>query len=235
MTLPFALLPAGESPSFSTAAASPAPRAACIPLAAFNDHLRTHPAPHTCLPDGTPLFLTASGIDLFERLTGSFLPQDFHEATVLLWAATRTPAELEALWTPSPPEDVSDDAPSLPIMRLPELMHRVIRWRDATLPAGARLQVQSLAMKLWAHEHGTALEVDTASLPDVPDAEKKSPSAAPTGSSPPSMPSPQETSPAGLPCSTAPATAPFSPPTAHGSPPTASPSSPPPPPDAGTN
>lgn len=204
---------------------------------AWRTHLLT-PSPHTTLPDGTPLRLTASGIDLFERLTGgSFIPQDFHESTVLLWCATRTPEELETLWIPAPPEDTEDapGSPSLiPIYNIPGIMRHVVRWRDAIIPPGARLEAHRLALALWNHEHGTLLEIDEAGLPDIPDTEKKSPSAAPTGSSAPSTPSPPETPPAGHTSSTTSPTAPSSQPTAHGSVPTASPSSPPPPASAET-
>lgn len=209
-----------------------------LPAAAWRTHLLSD-ARLTALPDGTPLQLTASGIDLFERLTGgSYIPQDFHESTILLWCATRTPEELEAVWIPAPPESTEPEDPAasiIPIYNIPSLMRRVVRWRDGIIPAGARLEVHRLALALWDHEHGTLLEVDEAGLPDVPEAEKKSPPAVPTGSSPPSMPSPEATPADGLTCSTASAIAPSSPLTAHGSLPTESPSSLPPSDKSGTD
>lgn len=217
---------------------APISRITPISLELWRAHLHTA-APHATLPDGTPLRLTASGIDLFERLTaGSFIPQDFHEASVLLWCATRTSDELETLWIPAPPEDTDpapDSASLIPIYNISGIMRRVVRWRDTTIPAGARTEAHGLALALWNHEHGTLLEVDEAGLPDTPDSEKKSPPVAPTGSSPPSTPSPEETPPAGPISFTASPTAPSSPPTEHGSSPTASPSSPPQPETAGTD
>ena len=205
----------------------PPPPAQRLTVQQFNDHLRNHPEPHTCLPGGQPLNLTASGIDLFERLTASFVPQDFHEATVLLWAATRTPQELEGIWSPGAPVD--NEESTIRALQPTALMREVVAWRDTVIPPGARVQVINLAIKLFNHEHGTALEVDEAGLPDLPTAEKKSLSAAPTGSSPPSTPSPEGIPSTGPTCSTASPTGSSSPLTEPGSPPMASPPSPPPP------
>lgn len=162
-------------------------------VADFNAHAKK-PDAHLSLPNGIPLLLTASGVDMFERLTDSFIPQDFHEATVLLWCATRSAEYWLQMWEPSPPVEQDDTAPAIPYHRALERMREVVAWRDAVLPAGARIQIQALAMRLWNYVHETALEVDEAALPDVPDPEKKSPAAAPTGSSPPPPPSAGETS-----------------------------------------
>ncbi len=217
---------------------SPITPPALIPIQDWQRHTRreTRPADfHLRLPDGTPLRLTASGIDLWERITGGgWYVETFHHASILLWCATRTPEQLLALWTPAPPEDTADGRTEatgeeiLPIFRPDARLRDAIIWRDAVIPAGARQEVLLIAIALWAHEHANLLEIDEASLDDDNDGQKKSTFPAPTGSSAPSTPSAAETPPAGPPSSPS-HTPTSSAPTEHGSSPAASPSSPPPP------
>lgn len=203
-------------------------------VADFNAHNRK-PDAHLSLPDGTTLFLTASGMDMFERLTGSFIPQDFHEATIFLWCATCSAEYWLQMWEPAPPVDRDEDTPLLPVHRIAERLKEAVAWRDAFLPAGASIQIIALAMKLWNYVHETALEVDEAALPDTSgSAEKKSPAAPPTGSSPPSAPFPEEVPNDGPIFFTESATGISSPPTEPGSPAPALPPLPPPPDAAAT-
>lgn len=210
----------------TAAAASSVPAGAPISLAQLRAHLREHPEPLTCLPNGQPLRMVASGVDMFERLTQSFVPQDYHEASIFLWCATRTADYWASKWTPAPP--VNDgDAVKIPALDAPGMLVEAVAWRDAVLPAGGTVEVEALVRRLWCHLHDVALEIDEAGLPEVPEAEKKSPLAAPTGSLPPSTPSAAEMSASGAGCSTSATTAPSLPPTAHGCSPKESPSSPP--------
>ena len=210
----------------TAAAASSVPAGAPITLAQLRAHLREHPEPLTCLPNGQPLRMVASGVDMFERLTQSFVPEDFHDASIFLWCASR-PAEYWARnWTPAPPEN-DGDAVKIPALEGYGMLTEAVAWRDAVLPAGGRVEVLAFAQRIWAYLHNVALEVDEAGLPEVPEAEKKSLLAAPTGSLPPSTPSAAEMSASGAGCSTSAITAPSSPLTAHGCNPKESPSSPP--------
>lgn len=203
---------------------------ATIPREAWRRHVETHkgtPALFAALPDGTPLCLTAAGVQFYEQLTGHLAwPGDFREACIFLWAASLTEAEQEGLWMPQAPIDGGND-PVIPGMLSAELLKRFMRWQRAVIPPAysVALDVQSIAFAMWNHENGTAVSLDESALPDADESpEKKSPGVSSTGSSAPSMHWPEATSPAGPPFSSAPDTALSSPPTAHGSPPAASPS-----------
>lgn len=209
-----------------------------IPLPEWHAHARLpKPQQILTLPDGTPLKLTAIGVHFIEQITGSLLwPDNIMKAYVILWAAALTDDAQEALWSPPAPEDDAEEDPvGIPAYNAPHLAAMARRWAAAVIPAGAAIHAYNLALALWNHENGTAVEVDTAAMPETDDpaeAAKKA-AAGPIGSSVDSTPSAVETSSTG-PASSDSHGAPTSPPTAHGSAPTDTPSSPPPPEPDGT-
>lgn len=189
-----------------------------------------HPAPHTCLPDGTPLTWTAGRADIFEDLTGEYLPRSFHDVSVFLWLASRENSWVEALWIPGSPVTQEVDGPEdvLPRGRFAGLLAQALAWREIVIPAAARDSAMALTARILDREYDPSIEIDEAAIEEEP-AEKKSPQAGRTGSSPPPMPYAVDTRP-NLPLSfTISPIEPSSPSTGPDSTPSACPLSPPPP------
>lgn len=167
---------AGYSPAAVAAiAAAPAPALRRFTLPELRAHL-TQPFHWLKLPDGTALSvspsdpagpgLRASGKDIFERLAGMPMPVRPLECRLLLWCATRTAAELRALWKPAAPVTPGSPVEVPADHLLFDLRETALAWADAVFPPGADDEICTLAWRLWDHEHATMLHPDRAGLED---------------------------------------------------------------------
>ncbi len=215
-----------------TSVDGPAP--ASFPLLTEPDFQRHLAAPESwrTLPDGRPLRLTAAGMEFILDDFGGFDPEELRSAHRVLYFASRTDAELEALWLPPVPrlrDAATDDEESASPMalRATAMQARISAWAAATFAPCAHLGTRILASRLW-----------TAIVERMPvSAQKKSPqppasaAAPPPDSSPSTSATSHGSSPPAMPAtgidSSSPQTSSFSLPLpSHGSQSAASPASP---------
>ncbi len=133
------------------------------------------------LPDGRPLRLCADAIEYIGDDFQGYEPGSLRSAMRVLYFATRTPEQMDALWVPPPlppaegAEGVLRTAEPVGLaFRLRELQMEISRWGRETFAPCAHMGVRRLALDLWINV------VDRIPVP----AEKKSPEpeADPTGS-----------------------------------------------------
>ncbi len=99
------------------------------------------------LPDGTRLLLTASRVNdmamLFHDDFSTYLPQRADEWAILLWMATRDPAE----WRDARGED------SPLMLDFPTLRSTVGKWLDEAFRLSEANQIRLLAIDLWMSQN----------------------------------------------------------------------------------
>lgn len=127
------------------------------------------PVPWRSLPDGRGLRMTAAGMEFVLDDFGGFKPDELRSAHRVLYFATRTAAEMHALWVPPLPqnEEVAEE-PEPMALELRALQAEISAWAAATFEPGAHREVKELASLLW----GAIMERMPVS------AEKKAPAAA---------------------------------------------------------
>lgn len=126
------------------------------------------------LPDGRPLRLCVDALEYMgEDGFGGYDPGSLRSAIRVLWFATRTPEQMDALWVPPPLPPVEGaegvlrtaEQPVGLAFRLRELQAEISRWGRETFAPCAHMGVRHLALDLWINV------VDRIPVP----AEKKSP------------------------------------------------------------
>lgn len=165
------------------------------------------PAAWRSLPDGRPLRLQAEGMEYILDDFGGYNASELRSAHRLLYFATRTEAEMRALWIPPVPR--GDDVPESDglALNMRALQAEISAWASATFAPDTFREVRRLALLLW-----------NAIMERLPvSAEKKNPPATPetpASGSPTSATfagsSPAETPPATSDSSSAPISAPSS-------------------------
>jgi hypothetical protein len=208
----------------------PSPAVPAVPAVAA---VPGHPKPHRFLPDGSPLSWTAGKADIFEDLTGEYVPRTFHDASVFLWLASRENDWIQDLWIPGSPVEpqVEGEAEVSARVRFPGLLKLALQWRDAVIPPAAREFATALAARLVLAEYSGSLEIDEAAIEEQSEEVQKKTGAGAglTGSSPLLSGSPAATPPDSALFFTIPVSPSSLPSTPPGSTPPASLSSPPPP------
>lgn len=137
----------------------PASPAAVAPAAAAARPLITGPelAAHNAgpnawrsLPGGLPLRLTAFGMEFILDDFGGYHPEELRSAHRVLYFASRTDAELLAMWIPPVPRADGDPAPGPLATRFHDMQAAVSQWAAATFAPCAFEDVCILAGMLWA-------------------------------------------------------------------------------------
>lgn len=173
----------------------PVPTRPLITAEQLEAHLLT-PLPWRSLPDGRPLRLQAGGMEYILDDFGGYHANELRSAHRLLYFATRSEAEMRALWVPAVPRgDDSDPEPLALHMRA--LQAEISAWASATFEPGTAIPVRRLAFALWS-EVIERLPVSAEKKSPAPEASPAD-SASPTSSisatpSPEAIPSGRSTS-----------------------------------------
>lgn len=111
-------------------------------------HLLT---PHAwrSLPDGRPLRLQAGGMEFLIDDFGGYHANELRSAHRLLYFATRSEAEMRALWVPAVPRG-EEPEPEPMALHIRALQAEISAWASATFAPDAALQVRRLAFELWS-------------------------------------------------------------------------------------
>jgi len=151
----FSTLP--EAPAWAGYAAQDSPVSAppvtfpLITVAALQQHLDTHPAPWRAFPDGRPLRLTSAAIEFIVDDFGGYEPDEVRSAHRILYFASRTDDEMDALWIPSVPRirDAADSSDAVPALNILHLQREISAWAGRTFEPGCFHASRKLAFHLW--------------------------------------------------------------------------------------
>jgi hypothetical protein len=186
------------------------------------------PAAWRALPDGTPLRLCAEGMEFILDDFGGYKAVELRSAHRLLFFATRTEAQMRALWVPPVPQDDAAEEPEILALHLRALQAHISAWAARTFAPDAFREVRQIGLLLWnAVMERMPVSAEKKSPPDPvspssPESDSHG-SATCVGSSPEETPSPASA------CDSAPMSAPSSPTSSAGATTTGAPSSPSPP------
>lgn len=217
LTAPFPASPpawAGFPPSSAPSAPSCLNPSVIITREQLAAHL-TNAAAWRSLPDGTPLRLQAEGMEYIIDDFGGFNAAELRSAHRLLYFATRTEAQMRALWIPPVPRGDADEQPDGLALHVRALQAEIGAWASATFAPDAFREVRRLAHLLWQNIMERMPVSAEKKNPPPPLTTETPESASPTsatcaGSSPAEMPSATSSSPS------APTSAPSSPPSSVG-------------------
>lgn len=160
------------------------------PDSSLPDNAPRFPLSH-CLPDGTPLHLTAGIlVDLAAIYQdeadafAAYIPSRHDEFATLLWMASRPREHCGAAWR--------EGSPPL-IASFPALRATVSRWVDETFRPSEADLVRSIALDLWVAANKTRTVITEKKAPAAAETAAAS-SITPTSSPNTSTPSPEGTS-----------------------------------------
>lgn len=142
-------------PSAAPAVSQPSTLNAQLPRPLITrEQLTTHltlPTAWRSLPDGRPLRLQAEGMEYIIDDFGGFDPAELRSAHRVLYFATRTEAEMRALWIPPLPRG-EDATPQEGIaLHVRALQADIGAWASATFAPDTYTEVRRLALMLWSN------------------------------------------------------------------------------------
>lgn len=111
----------------------------------------TNPLAWRSLPDGRPLRLQAEGMEYILDDFGGYDSTELRSAHRVLYFATRTEADMRALWIPSLPQDPGAVETKALAVNFYGLQAEMGAWASATFDPGAYKEVIKLAFLLWTN------------------------------------------------------------------------------------